>query len=171
MVAACVLPGLNEPLSPLSWWSEWPRPLSAVDPLDGLLSPKDTAPPAFDVPPDTRDVCTRHEAHGPPASLTDPAAVSTPLPALSNGRPDQCHDDSERTAESSGETSKHCVPARPANFVPPFLDTELSVPRRPRQAVDLTGPHPRQPPPASCATPPPDRRKRRYASGELYLPY
>lgn len=174
MVAACVLSAaLEEPLMP--WWSEWPRSIpvpASVDPLDGFLSPNDstdvTVPPA-----------DAHSAHDVPSVETPLESIDPATPPAAPQASPQTPTTSRRSTDerpaapgSSGdEDGEPRAPPRPANFLPPFFDSELRVVRRPRRAIDLTGPHPRQPPPSSGATPPPDRRKRRYASGELLLHY
>lgn len=170
MVAACVLSAaLEEPLMP--WWSEWPRSIpvpASVDPLDGFLSPNDstdvTAPPTdTHSTHDVRSVETPLESIDP---ATPPAAPQAPPQTPATSR--RSTDERPAAPGSSGdECGEPRAPPRPANFLPPFFDSELRVVRRPRRAIDLTGPHPRQPPPSSGATPPPDRRKRRYASGKL----
>lgn len=151
MVAACVLSTTLD--EPAVWWSEPRAPVpAAVDPLDGLLSPKDASSVTM---PATHGMHAVHDVDSPGL----PALASSP-PAPATNHP--------RDPPSAGASeSEPRAPARPAHFLPPFLDAELSVVRR--RAIDLTGPHPRQPPPPSAATPPPARRKRRYASGKLLI--
>lgn len=167
MVAACVLrAALDEPLMP--WWSEWPRTLpmpASIDPLDGFLSPNNTTDVTAQ-PADTQDAHDVHTVETPLDPFTPPAHQPSPQAPANT---DQPYDEPSAAPASSGEVyAEPRAPARPANFLPPFVENELSTVRRPRRAVDLTGPRPSQPPPSSSATPSPDRRKRRYASGEFF---
>lgn len=170
MVTTCAFPvaPVGELLHSSSAWCNDLRslPTMTATTFSDQLSPA-SAPP----PPSRRSTPKVLGTGVEPSFGAFLAHFAFPAPVQTSGDvtpPRNTHVTSPPVPDAEHREAK--VPARPANFVPPFLTAELHPLCRPRRSIDLTGPHPLAPPPsaliaASYST----RRKRRYASGKLLV--